>query len=31
MNESNFFEKVYQVTKKVPFGKVTSYGSIANI
>ena len=29
MNESDFFEKVYRVTKKVPFGKVTSYGSIA--
>lgn len=25
----NFFEDVYSVVKKIPFGKVTSYGSIA--
>ncbi len=25
----NFFEKVYQVTRKIPFGRVTSYGAIA--
>ena len=31
MNESdNFFEKVYQVTRLIPYGKVTTYGSIAN-
>ena len=30
MKESdNFFEKVYQVSRKIPFGKVTSYGAIA--
>ncbi|MCD4793763.1 MAG: MGMT family protein [Bacteroidales bacterium] len=26
---SNFFEKVYDITRKIPYGKVTSYGSIA--
>ena len=26
---NNFFEKVYQVTRKIPYGKVTSYGAIA--
>ncbi len=25
----NFFEKVYQVVRKIPYGKVTSYGAIA--
>lgn len=25
-----FFEKVYQVTKQIPYGRVTSYGAIAN-
>jgi len=29
-SEPNFFEKVYQVTKLVPYGRVTSYGAIAN-
>ena len=24
-----FFEKVYEVAKKIPFGRVTSYGAIA--
>lgn len=28
-NSTNFFEKVYEVTNKIPFGKVTSYGAIA--
>ena len=27
--ERNFFDDVYGVVKKIPFGKVTSYGSIA--
>lgn len=27
--EENFFEKVYQVVRKIPNGKVTSYGAIA--
>lgn len=25
----NFFDKVYKVTRKIPFGRVTSYGAIA--
>ena len=28
-NKSDFFENVYTVVKKIPFGKVTSYGAIA--
>ena len=28
-NSENFFEKVYEVAKKIPFGRVTSYGAIA--
>ncbi|MCG2417979.1 MGMT family protein [Aequorivita sp. F47161] len=30
MTEVSFFEKVYQVVKLIPYGKVTSYGAIAN-
>ncbi|MCK8479284.1 MGMT family protein [Psychroserpens algicola] len=26
----NFFDKVYDVAKRIPYGKVTSYGAIAN-
>lgn len=26
----NFFDKVYEVAKLVPYGRVTSYGAIAN-
>ena len=26
----NFFEKVYEVAKLIPYGRVTSYGAIAN-
>jgi methylated-DNA-protein-cysteine methyltransferase-like protein len=29
MEEDGFFQRVYEVTKQVPFGRVTSYGSIA--
>jgi len=29
MKEDNFFQKVYQVAKQIPYGKVTSYGAIA--
>jgi methylated-DNA-protein-cysteine methyltransferase related protein len=29
LEEPNFFEKVYDVVKRIPFGKVTSYGAIA--
>lgn len=28
-NEISFFEKVYQVVKLIPYGRVTSYGAIA--
>ena len=27
--ETNFFEKVYEIVKQIPEGKVTSYGAIA--
>ena len=27
--ENNFFERVYEVVEKIPFGKVTTYGAIA--
>lgn len=27
--ESNFFEKVHEVAKMIPYGRVTSYGAIA--
>ena len=27
---SNFFEKCYEVAREIPFGRVTSYGAIAN-
>lgn len=26
----HFFDKVYQVAKQIPYGRVTSYGAIAN-
>lgn len=29
MSETNFFQKVYDVTRLVPYGRVTSYGAIA--
>ncbi len=29
-SENNFFEQVYAVVKKIPEGRVTSYGAIAN-
>lgn len=28
-DQHNFFEKVYEVVKQIPFGRVTSYGAIA--
>jgi methylated-DNA-protein-cysteine methyltransferase-like protein len=31
MGERNFFEQVYSVTRRIPKGKVTSYGRIANM
>lgn len=30
MAETSFFEKVYQVSRAIPYGRVTSYGAIAN-
>lgn len=30
MENSGFFEKVFQVVKRVPYGRITSYGAIAN-
>lgn len=29
MQEINFFDKVYEVSKKIPKGRVTSFGAIA--
>ncbi len=29
MKEDNFFERVYDVARLIPFGRVTSYGAIA--
>lgn len=28
-DNDNFFQKVYQVARQIPYGKVTSYGAIA--
>jgi methylated-DNA-protein-cysteine methyltransferase-like protein len=28
-NNENFFERVYEVVRQIPYGKVTSYGAIA--
>ena len=29
-NNDNFFERVYEIARQIPEGKVTSYGAIAN-
>ncbi len=29
-DNNSFFEKVYEVTSRIPYGRVTSYGAIAN-
>src|SRR5688500_19849578 len=29
MNERSFFERVYEVARLIPFGRVTSYGALA--
>lgn len=29
MKEENFFERVYEIARRIPYGKVTSYGAIA--
>lgn len=28
-DKTNFFERVYEVVRQIPYGKVTSYGAIA--
>lgn len=28
-NKTNFYERVYEVARKIPYGRVTSYGAIA--
>ena len=30
MSENSYFEDVYEVTRQIPFGKITTYGAIAN-
>ena len=30
MEEDGFFERVYKIVKQIPYGKVTTYGAIAN-
>jgi methylated-DNA-protein-cysteine methyltransferase-like protein len=29
LNNDNFFERVYEIVRQIPVGKVTSYGAIA--
>ncbi|MCF8217781.1 MAG: MGMT family protein [Bacteroidales bacterium] len=29
MNDTTYFEKVYAIVRQIPYGRVTSYGSIA--
>lgn len=31
MGTSNFYEQVYDVVRRIPYGQVTSYGRIANM
>lgn len=31
MEEVGFFERVHQVVKQVPYGKITTYGAIAKV
>jgi methylated-DNA-protein-cysteine methyltransferase-like protein len=28
-NKENFFERVYEIARQIPYGRVTSYGAIA--
>jgi len=28
-NEETFFDRVYEITRKIPYGRVTTYGAIA--
>ena len=30
-NTENFFERVYEIARQIPYGKVTSYGAIAKV
>lgn len=30
MSENNYYEEVFEVTRLVPFGRITTYGAIAN-
>jgi methylated-DNA-protein-cysteine methyltransferase-like protein len=30
-DSTDFFEKVYEVVRQIPFGKVTTYGAIAKV
>lgn len=30
MESTNFFERVYEVVRRVPYGRVTTYGAIAD-
>ena len=30
-DNENFFERVYEIARQIPYGKVTSYGAIAKI
>ncbi|MFK7113175.1 MGMT family protein [Flavobacterium oreochromis] len=29
MSDQNFFQRVYEIVRQIPYGKVTSYGAIA--
>jgi methylated-DNA-protein-cysteine methyltransferase-like protein len=31
VENDNFFERVYEVAREIPYGKVTSYGAIAKV
>lgn len=31
LKEDNFFERVYQIVKQIPYGKITTYGAIAKV
>ena len=30
MGKNNYFKDVYEVTRQIPFGRITTYGAIAN-
>ena len=30
-DNDNFFERVYQIARQIPYGRVTSYGAIAKV